>query len=197
MHVALALPVSAQSEAQHTERYLQSIAGDQALLVDFLTRMPKGGDLHHHLTGAVYAESYIDYAVEDGDCIDRASLRIVAPPCDPERGTVPATQALDDFVFRNRVIDAWSIRDFVPSADDPDVRRHFFATFGKFDLVTNGHWGEMLAEVVARAGPDHAPLFTLEAEVEGVEPAVAEGGSVRAAEKAAALILLRRARGDA
>jgi hypothetical protein len=155
MHVALALPVSAQSEAQHTERYLQSIAGDQALLVDFLTRMPKGGDLHHHLTGAVYAESYIDYAVEDGDCIDRASLRIVAPPCDPERGTVPATQALDDFVFRNRVIDAWSIRDFVPSADDPDVRRHFFATFGKFDLVTNGHWGEMLAEVVARAGQQH------------------------------------------
>jgi ribonuclease-3 len=51
--------------------------------------------------------------------------------------------------------------------------------------------------VVARTGPDHAPLFTLEAEVEGVEPAVAEGGSVRAAEKAAALILLRRARGDA
>ena len=49
---------------------------------DAMKDMPKGGDLHHHLTGAVYAESYINYAVEDGDCIDRVTYKILAPPCD-------------------------------------------------------------------------------------------------------------------
>jgi hypothetical protein len=118
----------------------------------FLERMPKGGDLHHHLTGAVYAESYINYAVEDGDCIDRATFKILPPPCDPGRGLLPASQAISDFVFRNLVIDAWSIRNFHPTAEDRDVRLHFFAAFGKFDLVTNKHWGEMFAEVTHRAG---------------------------------------------
>jgi ribonuclease-3 len=51
--------------------------------------------------------------------------------------------------------------------------------------------------VLAREGPDHQPLFTLEAAIDGVDPVIAQAGSVRAAEKAAALILLRRARGDA
>jgi adenosine deaminase len=50
------------------------------------------------------------------------------------------------------VIDALSIRNFHPTAEDRDVRLHFFAAFGKFDLVTNKHWGEMLAEVTHRGG---------------------------------------------
>jgi hypothetical protein len=160
--LAVALPLGATPAAAarapatlRTERYLTAIAGDRARLIDFLTRMPKGGDLHHHLTGAVYAESYIDYAVADGDCIDGASFTIQAPPCDPAAGKFPAARALTDFPFRTRAIDALSIRDFIPTSDDRDVRLHFFATFGKFDLVTNGHWGEMLAEVVGRAAQQH------------------------------------------
>jgi adenosine deaminase len=141
-----------QGPEARAAKYLESVREKPLELLDFLDRMPKGGDLHHHLTGAVYAESYINYAVEDGDCLDRVSFRILPPPCDAARGVVPASQAISDFVFRNLVIDAWSIRNFHPSGDDRDVRLHFFATFGKFDLVTNKHWGEMLAEVTHRAG---------------------------------------------
>jgi adenosine deaminase len=135
--------------------YLESVRDNPAALMDFLDRVPKGGDLHNHLTGAVYAESYIDYAVEDGLCIDRVVATLSQPPCDPAQGRVPAAQALTDFPLRNHVIDSWSIRNFVPSPDDRDVRHHFFAAFGKFDPVTNGHWGEMFAEVVHRAGAQH------------------------------------------
>lgn len=46
--------------------------------------------------------------------------------------------------------------------------------------------------VVERTGPDHAPTFTVEAAVEGVEPAVAAGRSRMEAEKAAALAILQR-----
>jgi adenosine deaminase len=142
---------AAVTPAAHAAAYLERIRSDRPLLMHFLERMPKGADLHHHLTGAVYAESYIRYAVEDGDCIDGTTFAIVAPPCVPAEGRYPASRALSDFAFRSRTIDALSARDFTPSPADPDIRLHFFAAFDKFDLVTNGHWGEMLAEVVARA----------------------------------------------
>jgi hypothetical protein len=153
----LALPATVRAAAPvpaataRTAAYLQRVRTQRPELMHFLERMPKGGDLHHHLTGAVYAESYIRYAVEDGDCIDGTTFKIVAPPCAPETGRFPATRALTDFVFRSHTIDALSARDFVPSPADADIRLHFFAAFDKFDLVTNGHWGEMFAEVAARA----------------------------------------------
>ncbi|MFZ3216674.1 MAG: hypothetical protein WA192_11495 [Candidatus Acidiferrales bacterium] len=148
-------PAQSLSPTDRSAQSLESARNNPAALMDFLDRMPKGGDLHNHLTGAVYAESYIDYAVEDGLCIDRVAATLSPPPCDAAQGKVPVAQALTDFPLRNHVIDTWSIRNFVPSPGDRDVRQHFFAAFGKFDPVTNQHWGEMLAEVVHRAGAQH------------------------------------------
>src|SRR5580658_7429493 len=48
----------------------------RAFLVDF----PKGADLHVHLSGAVYAETFIRDAVEDGACVDPVALSFVKPP---------------------------------------------------------------------------------------------------------------------
>jgi ribonuclease-3 len=50
-------------------------------------------------------------------------------------------------------------------------------------------------EAVAREGPDHAPRFTVRVSVEGVGEAFGEGGSKRAAEEAAAALLLARLEG--
>ncbi len=59
---ACSLAVAAQSlsPTDRTAQFLESARNNPAALMDFLARMPKGGDLHQHLTGAVYAESYID-----------------------------------------------------------------------------------------------------------------------------------------
>jgi adenosine deaminase len=151
--LALIYPLAAraQSPAARTAQYLESIRDNPMLLMDFLHRMPKGADLHHHLTGSVYAESYIQFAVEDGLCIDRRA-ELSPPPCDTAQGRFPAADALTNFTFRNSVIDAWSIRNYVRTGDDRSVRYHFFAAFGKFDPVVNRHWGEMFAEVAERAG---------------------------------------------
>ncbi len=149
--LACTLGVAASpAPAERAAAAMERVRAQPERLHDFLFRMPKGGDLHHHLTGSVYAESYIDYAIEDGDCIDATSFALVAPPC-LQPITLPAARAATDFVLRNHVIDALSIRNFHPSPLDEDVRLHFFATFAKFDRVTNGHWGEMFAEVVHRA----------------------------------------------
>jgi hypothetical protein len=44
--------------------------------------MPKGGDLHNHLGGAIYAESLIDFSADSGWCVDRTTSFLVTPPCD-------------------------------------------------------------------------------------------------------------------
>jgi ribonuclease-3 len=46
--------------------------------------------------------------------------------------------------------------------------------------------------LIGRTGQDHAPTFTVEVEVVGTAPAQASAGSRQAAEKAAALALMRR-----
>src|SRR6478752_7099848 len=47
-------------------RYFESVRSQPLLLHSFLQEMPKGGDLHNHLSGDVYAESLIRWAAQDG-----------------------------------------------------------------------------------------------------------------------------------
>ena len=50
--------------------------------------------------------------------------------------------------------------------------------------------------VISRSGPDHQPVFILEVSVGAEAPETGQGGSVRVAEKAAALALLQRVRAE-
>ena len=59
-----------------TRTYFQQVRLEPALLRSFLYAFPKGGELHNHLDGAIYAESYIRWAAEDGKCIDLESFMI-------------------------------------------------------------------------------------------------------------------------
>src|SRR5271169_5720886 len=73
---------AAQSTEQRTARYLESIRKQPPLLLAFARDLPKGGDLHNHLDGAIYAEDLVDFAADGGLCVDRTSSRQLAPPCD-------------------------------------------------------------------------------------------------------------------
>ena len=51
--------VNAQTNAQKTSQYYEvARKNDKAKLTFFFSQMPKGGDLHHHYSGAIYAETY-------------------------------------------------------------------------------------------------------------------------------------------
>ena len=41
-----------------------------AELTLFFSRMPKGADLHHHYSGSIYAEQYLDWIDKQGWCVD-------------------------------------------------------------------------------------------------------------------------------
>ncbi|HEX2987984.1 MAG TPA: adenosine deaminase [Chloroflexota bacterium] len=139
---------------QRTSRYFDSIRGKPTQLAQFIARMPKGADLHNHLSGAVYAESYVRYAIQDGLCVDQKSFTLTKPPCAPSAGIWPASDALDDRELYDAMVNAWSMRDFQPTSGQSG-HDHFFDTMGKFNAATETHAGEMLAEAVSRAAADN------------------------------------------
>jgi len=155
--ILLSAFAAAQSTEQKTARYFDSIRKQPPLLLAFLREMPKGGDLHNHLDGAIYAEDLIDFAVSDNLCVERTSSRLLAPPCDDscEKYTnKPAARcSYGDHVLYNQIIDAWSMRNWKPG--DESGHDHFFATFDKFGLASHLHAAEAVATVMSRAGRDH------------------------------------------
>jgi len=133
-------------------------------LYAFLLRMPKGGDLHVHSGGAVYAETYLRIAAEDGLCLDLRTHAIVLPlaaksgsPCG-ENG-VEAARAQSDNTLASAMIDSLSMRNFVPGRESG--HDHFFATFSKFGPYQTRHRGELLAEVVRRAAEQNESYLEL------------------------------------
>jgi adenosine deaminase len=158
-----ALARSGASPEQRTARYFESIRRQPSLLLAFLRDMPKGGDLHVHLGGALYAENLIDYAVSDNLCVDRTTSILGAPPCDDscEKSTSkPAIRcAYGDQVLYNSIVDAWSMRNWEPG--EGSGHDHFFAAFDKFSLATRNHVGDELAEAASRAAEDHLQYLEL------------------------------------
>ena len=146
----------AQTAEQKTARYLESVSKQPGLALAFLADMPKGGDLHNHLDGAVYAEDFIDFAASDNFCVDRTTSHLLAPPCDSceHYTSKPAVRcAYDDHVLYNQIIDAWSMRNWKPG--DESGHDHFFATFDKFILTSSNHAAEDIATSINRAGREH------------------------------------------
>lgn len=73
-------PRAAEPETRAARAY-QAAAHDGPLALNaFLAQFPKGADLHVHLSGAIYAESFIRDAGEDGLCVDPAALSFAKPP---------------------------------------------------------------------------------------------------------------------
>ena len=153
-----ASPIAAQADPAGA--YFDSARHDPDLLEAFLRDMPKGADLHLHLGGATRTETLLRFAAEDGLCIDTATYGAIPPPC--RAGQRPAADAEGDRSFQDAIIAAWSMKGFVPGGETG--HDHFFATFGKFGLAGDGHNGDMLAEVAARAAAQHEyyiePLIT-------------------------------------
>ena len=147
---------------------------DPAKLRAFLAAMPKGGDLHNHLAGAVATEALIGWAADDGLCVDAGLTAVPAPVAgsagplgtlvgEPAvscaAGQRPTADAGSDAAFRDELVRAWSMEGFDPAVDSG--HDHFFATFGRFGLATTRK-GDMLAAVAnANAEQNVAYLETM------------------------------------
>ncbi|HEY4381889.1 MAG TPA: adenosine deaminase, partial [Acidobacteriaceae bacterium] len=175
MMVAVAMSFSASASPQSGQRGSRhvptagEVRAENALdaakhdgepgLYAFLKPFPKGADLHMHLSGAVYAETFIAEAVKQNLCvvpvdagkppspIGKDAVEFSQPPC--TKGAVPAANALTNQALYDSLVDSFSMRAFVPS-EGIDGHDQFFATFARYGGLKNVA-GEWLDEVATRA----------------------------------------------
>lgn len=114
----------------------------------FLRAMPKGADLHIHLSGAPYAEDFMAWAAQDGLCIDTEALALAEPPCDADPKLRPATEALRDGGLYGAMLDSLSTRR--PGFAGRTGHDQFFTAFDRTDALPEARTGDMLAMVMER-----------------------------------------------
>jgi hypothetical protein len=160
----LSVAVAAFADERAAAQKLEELRQSPLLLRRFLEAMPKGGDLHNHLSGAVYAESYLRWAVDDGLCIDRRKLEIAAPPCQEADGLIPANTAVLDSTLYSQIVDAMSMRNYKPATENGHDR--FFAAFGRYRAVSRAHVPDMLIDVVGREARDNVDYLEVMASLD-------------------------------
>lgn len=159
--VLRAEPDAAAGEERAEQAVLQAAASAPRLRA-LLVRMPKGADLHMHLSGAVYAETFLAEAKKDLLCADPKSRALVSsvgttrslpPQAVCPQGAVPVEQAFADQALYDALIDSFSMRTFVP-VSGTSGHDQFFATFDRYDPTHSAgarHGGEWVDEVATRA----------------------------------------------
>jgi adenosine deaminase len=148
------------SEARAARAFEHARQQGPLALYAFFHDMPKGADLHTHLAGAVYAESFIREAVDDNLCVHSKTLVLYKPaattrslPPQPVCGDEGerASSALSNQNLYDQLIDTFSMRTFVPTTQESG-HDHFFASFDHFLAVEDPkHVGEWVDELADRA----------------------------------------------
>lgn len=135
-----------EREAEVAERF-EAVREDPEALRGLLLALPKGGDLHSHLSGAVQTEKLIEWSIEDELCVRESSLKLTnctTSSGNPTSGAVPVAD-----VPTEELLAAWSMEGFEGTVKEG--HDHFFATFGRFGKVTRNHTADMLAAVRSNA----------------------------------------------
>lgn len=170
-----------------------------------LRAMPKGGDLHNHLAGAIYAEDFLKWAGEKGFCVDAAGISVEPPPCPAERG-IERFAGANEFGF-DKLVDAMSTRGFQRGVGQNDVSGHtqFFRSFDRFSKL-GGETAQMLVSARRIAAGDNLSYLELDhntnalvsvVRAAGDDPvAVADLAPRYAAEAKAFAALIPRARAE-
>ena len=104
-------------------------ADDPVALRMMLLEMPKGGDLHSHLSGIPYAEDYLEWAAADGSCVDPENGNISKSPCTGNQRQ--AKDAYKNTALWNTTVNTLSVRE---NRRDNAMwgHDHFFDAFSKF-----------------------------------------------------------------
>lgn len=143
--VAVLTPCAFSDESSTIARFNASRRSEPELIA-FLKNMPKGADLHNHVTGAIYSDFILDNAVKRGMYFDTKSNAFEANNAE---GRVPAATLLTNNSLLYQYLNAVSMRGWTPNT--VDGHDHFFDTFG---IISSGNGGlsteDLLAEVLRR-----------------------------------------------
>lgn len=154
------------------QEYFESIKGNHAALRQFFTAMPKGGDVHNHLTGSAYAETYFELAAKKGMYVNLETGKLYKEK--PEGvDTIQLSKEMDDLHnHRMTLIDKWSIRNFQPYKYPLGPDEYFFGTFGLLSALTSDidDLAYLMHELKVRAAKENVQYL----EVIGIAPHIPE-----------------------
>lgn len=125
--------------------YASLVKGDAqiSLLNLFFTNMPKGADLHHHYSGSIYAETFLDWVAKNNWSIDSATLKISTSPANSAPHLLTVSELQSNDVLYRKLLTLWSDKDYDNHYHEqvaPD--QNFFNTFGYFGPVSDEYMWE-------------------------------------------------------
>jgi adenosine deaminase len=125
---AFAAPMAgAASNADITARHFASLvsgpAPKTAELAMFFNNMPKGADLHHHYSGSIYAEQYLEWVDKLGYCVDKTTWNVQADKAADRKNCATVAQLEQDPVAYRALLHKWSTLDFYNHSEDQLARR--------------------------------------------------------------------------
>ncbi|BAY78823.1 adenosine/AMP deaminase [Nostoc linckia NIES-25] len=160
---------SAQREAQAAS-WFEAHRAQPGALRAFVQRMPKGGDIHTHLSGAVYAEDYLEWAATDGYCVNPKAGTLVEPlACGQDNNYFPASELLNRTSVYDSLINRWSTRNLEFAGKSGHDQ--FFEAFSGFVAISDSasRRDDMVAKVANRAASQHINYLELMLTVQGSE----------------------------
>jgi hypothetical protein len=158
-----------KSEAQ-VAKWFDKNRDNKSALTAFVRKMPKGGDIHSHLSGAVYAEDYLKWAAEDGYCVDPNAKILVEPSaCGQNPSYIKASEVSKTPGLYDALIDKWSTRNLASAGQSGHDQ--FFKAFAGFSAISSSasRQDEMVASVTNRAASQNIYYLELMMTVRGSE----------------------------
>ena len=137
--------------SQSAETYFEKIRNNEAELTAFFTQMPKGGDLHHHYSGSIYAEPLLAHAIAEDFYLNTQTMTVSKEKQDGTDwvlfSTLHKNGELDN--YKQKIMHKWSVKDY-NNVDYPSDKL-FFESFMKFEPATKDNFGAGLLELKNRA----------------------------------------------
>jgi hypothetical protein len=137
--------------AQSADQYLEKIRNNEAALTAFFSQMPKGGDLHHHYSGSIYAEPLLAHAIAADFYLNTQTMTVSQ---EKKTGadwvlfsTLQTNGQIED--YKQKIMHKWSIKDY--NYVDYPSDKQFFDSFMKFEPATKNNFEAGLLELKNRA----------------------------------------------
>lgn len=137
--------------SQSADQYFEKIRNNEAELTAFFAQMPKGGDLHHHYSGSIYAEPLLAHAIAEDYYLNTQTMTVSKEK-----------QAFGDWVlfstlknngeldaYKQKIMQKWSVKDY-NNVDYPSDKL-FFESFMKFEPAIKNNFEAGLLELKNRA----------------------------------------------
>lgn len=152
--ISLSLCAFAQASIQS---HFDQIKDNPNALYTFFKSMPKGGELHYHLSGGAYPEIMLELASKNDFCLDTTTSKVSknTTGCND----MDTKNLLNQPDIYANTVRSWSMKDFVPGKESR--HDHFFDSFYKFNAIIEEHQPELVAEVLKVAAQQNEQYMEL------------------------------------